>query len=78
MKTSNAQGHKEYSYILIIRLYTNFELTIYTGAGRKVCGGGGGWWWWWWEVVECDFSFLVRSKYFCLTFALDLNRVEQY
>ena len=28
--------------LLILRLYTEFELHVNPGTGRKVCGGGGG------------------------------------
>ena len=49
----------KYFSLLILGLYTDFELHVYTGTARKVCGGGGvgGWWWWvvgggWW-AIEC-------------------------
>ena len=34
----------QYYSLLIIRLYTDFQLNLYPGTGRKICGGG--WWWW--------------------------------
>ena len=30
-----------------IRLCTDFQLVVWPGTDRKVCGGGG----WWWLVV---------------------------
>ena len=32
----------EYFYMLIPRLYSEFQLNIYPGTGKKVCGGVGG------------------------------------
>ena len=29
----------QYYSLLIIRLYTDFQLNLYPGTGRKVCGG---------------------------------------
>ena len=46
----------KYFSLLILGLYTDFELHVYTGTARKVCSGGG-----WW-VVECEFSVLIWFK----------------
>ena len=47
-----------------------FELHVYPGTGRKVCGG------WWW--VECEFSILLWSKPFPSGFSFYLDQAQQY
>ena len=37
-----------------IRLCTDFQLEVWPGTGRIVCGGGGGWWW---STVNLVFCF---------------------
>ena len=58
----------QYFSLQILRLYTDFELHVYPGIGRKVFGGGG----WWW--VECEFSVLLWSKPFPSGLSLDLAK----